>query len=228
MLVTGKPVTQEQAKEIIRRTDRFLVSGFGGNDHNYDQKLGELLKMPHTLHFGRQGYRNPHAFDPEKETYPENWERTEVWKEAWGCVETEYVSNDWISCAFIGGPHGWCHPDGMIGFVDNVGKWPDWESVFNDWKMLAEAFPFLDVAATLFSGESCEEYATPVISYLVKEGEVSTCPGSFDVHAGHPEARRAPAHAREEDFFSLAREHAIPWEWFEEWREDQLRGEGGS
>ena len=45
MYTTGKPVTQEQAKEIIRRTDTFFI-GYSGNNRAYNQRVRRLLGMP--------------------------------------------------------------------------------------------------------------------------------------------------------------------------------------
>lgn len=43
MIVTGTPVTVDQAKEIIRRTDRFIYRGDGGNNHEYNKIVCEML-----------------------------------------------------------------------------------------------------------------------------------------------------------------------------------------
>jgi len=110
--VTGVPVTVEQAKEIIRRTDTFFEGGgYGGNNHKFNRRIRTLLGMP------------PDFMDePKKQETPEEtaayWVRRDqmhqAFRERWRPVSTEYVHNSWVSCAFIGGPHGWCHPDGQI------------------------------------------------------------------------------------------------------------------
>ena len=88
-------------------------------------------------------------------------------------IETNYVRNTWIGSSFVHGPHGWCHPDGQIDHIDNVGKWPSVEEIRDDWQMLATAFPFLILTATLMSGESCEDDTKPIVTMSVADGRVS-------------------------------------------------------
>lgn len=188
-VVTGVPVSVAQANEIIRRTDTFVTHGYGGNDRDFERALRKKLGFPPS-------------WDDYEGTSPSPWadsvwrekqhEATEAFNERWRPVSTEYVHNSWIACAFIGGPHGWCHPDGQIGFIDNVGKWPSVENVYDDWKKLAEAFPFIDVGATLKNGEEGFEGSdVSVVSFRVRNGTVTLVdPSEEDVHKGHPEATR--------------------------------------
>ena len=54
-LVTGKPLTVEQAKEVIRRTDTFF-GGWGGNNHDYNRWVRDAVGMPaHMFEFRREG-----------------------------------------------------------------------------------------------------------------------------------------------------------------------------
>lgn len=231
MYVTGKPVTLEQAKEIIRRTDTFFDWG-GGNNHEYNRWVKETLGIPPDPWFG-YGYDqesldqrdrweklSPEERQKERDAYAE---KRAAWEGRWNCVRTSYVHNNWISCSFIGGPHGWCHPDGNIGFVDNVGKWPSVTEIYEDWKTLVEAFPFLDVAVTLFSGESCEENAEPVVTLLVKDGQVTLAEPNDVHHDNHPKATRRDdsVDSATDEFIGSwgnpRREQGIPDEWIREW-----------
>ncbi len=140
MRVVGDKVTQEQAKEIIFRTDRFLTESSkyaGGNNHNFNE-----------LYRKRSGLASLDEQD---------WEADSVIREKLGVISTSYVDNSWASCAFIYGAHGWCDPQGRIFYQDNVGKWPSAEELIADWKAIAEAFPFLNLHAMFMSGEECEE-----------------------------------------------------------------------
>lgn len=89
-----------------------------------------------------------------------------------GRVKTEYVNNSWFSSPYIGGPHGWMHPDGTIGYADNVGKWPSVETIYEDWKKIGEAFPQLNLKVTLMSGESCEDNTHPLVTMEIKNGKI--------------------------------------------------------
>jgi hypothetical protein len=231
--VTGKPVTVEQAKEIIRRTDSFFCHGYGGNNHKYNSWVRKTLGMaPDMWDRPHRPYPKDDAPQAEKDAdlaarraeYAEDNRLRELFEKRWHPLQTEYVHNSWISCSFIGGPHGWCHPDGQIGYVDNVGKWPSVEAVFNDWKVLAEAFPFIDIGVTLFDGESCEDNTNKIVSMRVRGSEVVLIdPAAEDVHAGHPTAvrRGADTETMEAQVLALVhnpwREQGLPDAWIEEW-----------
>ena len=167
MIVTGEPVTVEQAKDIIFRTDRFLTDASeysGGNARDFNDD-----------------YRERAGLNEIRETFPKTW--WDMVPHAAGYIDTQYVRNDWGSCAFVFGPHGWCHPDGTIRFNDNVGKWPSVEDVLNDWTLLAEAFPFLNLHVTLMSGESMDEDTKPVVNIRVQSGTASVCEPDLSVHS---------------------------------------------
>jgi hypothetical protein len=166
MIVWGTPISEDKALEIIRRTDSFFVWG-GGNSREFNKRLRARLGMP-------KDYLDMSDDELEADNWFERAERTDSWRERWGYIDTEYVHNSWISCAFVGGPHGWCHPDGTIGYCDNVGKWPSCDAVLADWQKLAGEFPFLDMHAVLMSGESCEEDSLPVCGFRIEDGSVST------------------------------------------------------
>jgi hypothetical protein len=214
MVVSGRPVTADQAMEIIRRTDSFLCNGYGGNDHDWNARMKHRLGMPDTDRMTAEN-STPKQFHAA-------WGRLEAWQRAWGCIETEYVHNNWLSTAFIGGPHGWCRPDGRIEYSDNVGKWPSAESVESDWRTLATEFPFLHLAATLMSGESCEDHRRPVCTILVREGAVTLVDGDLRHHAeyGLPNTsgRDLMSMAMSLHLSPRLREHhPIPEDWYEKW-----------
>jgi hypothetical protein len=167
MIVTGKQISEDLALEIIRRTDRFFIYQ-GGNNHDFIEKAKVALRMPLSNDFREQ------------------WDLERQYRKKWGYIETEYVTNEWISCSWIGGTHGWCHPNGIIEFYDNVGKWPSIQEVYDDWVKIAAAFPFLDIGVTLMSGEASEEETNPVVSMRISNGIVELIdPTQKDVHKEH-------------------------------------------
>jgi len=96
--------------------------------------------------------------------------------------------------------------------------------ILKDWRFLAEAFPFIEVGATLFNGEESEDNIRPVVSFAIKGGQVDLVdPAITDVHAGHPAAtRRANTPRSAVDTFmtsfdDVGREQGLPEEWFSEW-----------
>lgn len=217
MIVTGTPVTMEQAKDIIRRTDDFFVDFSkyaGGNNHNWNEWAGSVL---HKHHFDNSGSK-------WKTKQQELYKAEEEFKTHWGHVYTEYVNNTWASCAFIGGPHGWCHPDGRMVFTDNVGKWPSFEEVVDDWKKLLEAFPYINVGVTLFNGESSEQQAEPICSLKVGDNKIEYTMNHNRVHVDGKLARHVFG---EDDYVSIAgslftnplREQGLPDIWIEDFGE---------
>lgn len=168
MLVWGKSVTQEQAYEIIVRTDSFLISldeYSGGNNKRWNEWARNAL-----------GFNS--ALAAIKLAAPDNaWQlRYDVVNrlmELSGFVDTAYVTNSWASSAFVFGPHGWCSPEGKIEYVDNVGKWPSAEDILSDWEKIANAFRYLDLTVTLMDGEGCEEDRTALVSFRVLDGQVT-------------------------------------------------------
>ena len=160
MLVTGPKLSRGVALEVIRRTDSWFVNGYGCNDRDGDRRFAKMFCMPHYRDFS------------EPVPGGDYWERCERWKKAWGVIETQYVHNTWFASSFIHGPHGWCHPDGQIQFIDNVGKWPSVAAIRDDWQKLADAFPFLILTATLMDDEECVEDRKAIVSIVVADGEV--------------------------------------------------------
>jgi len=217
MLVFGRSVSVEQAKEIIRRTDTFFTSlEYAGNDRDYCLRVMKTLGIPII------------DYDAPVEDRFKVFHEQQAWRDRWGYIETQYVHNSWIASAFIFGPHGWCSPTGRVVFTDNIGKWPSEEDVLDDWSKLAKEFPFLDLYAVLMDREQCEEEALPVVGFRVYQGEAAV----FD--PCQPEAEEVIKSAAasiheiidrdfgEENFkktpmFDTRNERGIDWSWIEEW-----------
>lgn len=200
MKVLGEKIEKEQALEIIRRTDTFF-SYPSGNNHSYIKSVVDKLKMPH---FNKK----------KEETFEANFKNREKWLERWGYITTEYVHNTWISSAFIGGPYGWCHPDGTIQYGNNVGKWPSVEQVYNEWSILAKEFPFIKLDVTLMDGEECEENIQPVTSMRVEDGKV--CFVEED-RIEQSLVRQDSVQTFCSSFLNPSREQGLSWDVIEKW-----------
>lgn len=167
-IITGDSVTREQALEIIQRTDTFL-DGYdinSGNNFKFIEEAKKILKFP----------KPPKEFNGLNDKYHKEIELFQL-KNGW--LRLEYLNCNWISSCYIGGPNGWCHPDGSIGYSDNIGKWPEFEEVYTDLEAIAKAFPYLNITCTLLSDEGSLfddnediEGKHSVITYIVKDGKV--------------------------------------------------------
>lgn len=159
MIVSGHSVIQEQAEDIIFRTDWFLSSTSeysGGNNeefNNWYREISGLNKFREKLI-----KNNIDIFDGA------DFLRNKI-----NFVETQYVHNSWASCSYVFGAYGWCHPDGNIGYIDNIGKHPTISEVVKDWNLLLNAFPYLNLNITLMSGECSEENTFPIINIRLKD-----------------------------------------------------------
>lgn len=213
MLVTGESVTVDQAKEIIFRTDSFLTDSYdlaGGNEKDFTEWYQRQAGLDRYIVRDWQD-KSPEADEKRRK----NWKFGDLVKERANFVGTSYVTNDWASCSFIFGPHGWCSPEGRIHFIDNVGKWPSVEDVLEDWQTIAAAFPFLKLHATLMSGEGSESDTVPLVNIWVHDGEADLQEPDLSVH------RRDVPHARNMDdlgaLFANRRELGLPSEWYDEY-----------
>lgn len=156
-IIWGDQITEEQALEIIRRTDGFFSWGCG-NNHSYIDRANEIMRIPQIEQFEY----NYDGFTKAKEEWTKKWEY----------ISLEYLDNQWISCSCISGPHGWCQPTGKIAMRHNIGKWPEVKQVYDELKVIAEAFPFLSMTCVLSDKESGEDGGHTVVTMQVKEGKV--------------------------------------------------------
>lgn len=153
LTVSGKWLNREQTSEVLMRTNAWSHSG---NDQAWEKTILRLLGVP--LRTDR--------------SYPlYHWEDMNRVTTDLGCIPLNYLYNSRVSSSWIGGPHGWLNWDGRIHTVNyNIGKWPSVQEVLDEWKAIAAAFPYLDLQAQLWSGETSES-PMPVVEYIVKGGK---------------------------------------------------------
>jgi hypothetical protein len=176
LVVVGKPVTQDQAAEIILRTSSYISC----NDNKFVNRVNcALYDLPEINVDGYNGYKK--AIAEKLGVDEKDWQAIHAYEdkcqEELGIISVGYLHNSQICSSWIGGPHGWCNWDGSIYTANyNIGKWPSVEEVFNEWKEIAKAFPFLDLKCQLMNHEaSCEDMADvpgPVVEFTLKNGKV--------------------------------------------------------
>lgn len=162
-IIHGKTVTIEQASEIIRRTDEFFI-GCYGNDDAFYKNTKKMLGCPVVDEF------NTGDIAADADAFNDAFEK---FLEKWNYIPLSYLMNSWVSCSWIGGPHGFCHPDGTIQFQDNIGKYPNVEDVYNDLVALGAAFPYLEMTCTLMNDENVVKHKKALITLVLKNGEVT-------------------------------------------------------
>lgn len=177
-IMTGESITEEQAMEIIRRTDRFFYHPWVfRQSEQWDRKVLNLTKCPVSQDYA------------DYDKYSEDWED---WCSKWRYIPLEYLNNDYISSPMAHGTQGWCHLDGTIGYFYNIGKWPEVEEVYKDLCTIGENFRFLQLELTLMSDEYCEENH-PVVSMILRDGKVELVdPDEVDVHKKYNRIVEAP------------------------------------
>jgi hypothetical protein len=208
LAVVGKPVTPEQAMEILIRTDHLY---FSSNDHEFDKRLNEIL---YEIEIPYGGYDTAsdaicQKLGIDKDDLPLKWTKVDEYKQKFlkgvGHISLSYLNNSQIVSSWIGGPHGWCNWNGDIGSRNyNIGKWPSVQEVYEDWKKIAAAFPVLDLKCQLMGHEAGPEDGEdkPLIEFIVRDGKVrmsvpkkpltQTAFGSADMFArfNNPHAER--------------------------------------
>lgn len=168
LLVVGKNVTEEQAKEILIRTDGFWLSS---NDREFDRALNFAI-----YEISCDGWNLTEEIQKEHGLeWQEAWNWKEKKTEKYHLLDLNYLNNSRIVSSWVGGPHGWCDWKGNIGTANyNIGKWPSIQEVYDDWVKIAEAFPFLDLTAQLLDSEIYIEENTPkpVVEFRILNGKV--------------------------------------------------------
>jgi hypothetical protein len=147
LLVTGHPVTTEQADDILIRTNHWGLNHT--NDPDWARTLADI-SAEHGLP------REPDSRGPNSDgqAWIDHSEARDTWNKRMGVLDLHYLHNSRIVSAWIGGPHGWCDWDGTIGCANyNIGKWPSDEEVLEDLCAIAAAFPFLTMTVQLVEDE---------------------------------------------------------------------------
>jgi hypothetical protein len=170
LLVVGENVTEQQADEILIRTNEW--GWLHGNDRAWSAAVEHVAGT-----YGRPGEVDK-APGEDHDAWVVRWraqmDQMRAWEERIGVLQLSYLSNEQVMSSWIGGPHGWCNWAGEIGCSTyNLGKWPSEEAVTEDWTAIAAAFPFLDLTAQCVENEGDGALAA---EWRVKDGRVEYNP----------------------------------------------------
>lgn len=134
LYVYGEPVSQEQAAQILIRTD----------ENSFPQRNGPVRPFISTVHS---------SLFLRVLNWSDELEFREKMDRVTGRIDLYYLSNRQICTAWIQGLSGWCHWNGLISTDFNrpysVGKYPSQEEILKEWTQIAERFPFLDLRCWL-------------------------------------------------------------------------------
>ena len=159
LLVVGKPVTPEQANDILIRTDSWILCL---NDRAWAKAAYRAAGVV-LAHYGMPGLEELRDF-----------------RARMGVLDLAYMANARIGSSWIGGPHGWCDWTGWIGCAAyNVGTWPSHEQVTDDgegdlagqWTVRGGQVQFDRAPAELI--RPAEEVALSAIAMLAFRSEVT-------------------------------------------------------
>lgn len=165
-IIKGEKISEEQALEIIRRTDSFFC-GFSSSKYDFNKQAYKICKRPDRFHDINMTENEINDIDLYLDSIKE-------WENKWGLIDTCYIKNDWVSSSYIEGVNGWCHPDGTIEYHHNVGKYPNVKNVYDDLAIIGKEFPFLNLTLTLMNQEECDnDISEPLVSMKLANGEVS-------------------------------------------------------
>lgn len=157
-IISGRPVSLEQAFEIIRRTDPFVTSPCDNFD--YDRRItGGLSKMLQKMLGFEEVHNMEQAYfdaNQGKTYWSEGYALRQLIARCLGHIETEYIYNNWGYSCYIGGPNGWISPKGYIHHYKNIGKDASLDEVIMEFEDLTDAFPYLELAVSIYNHEECE------------------------------------------------------------------------
>lgn len=201
MKLTGIPVPIVQAKDIISKTDEFIIDmskTAGGNNRDWNKWANE------TLHFSKlielQNIDTWDQYDLSKVHLQDKFNLVKTW----------FVKNDWMSSNYIFGPNGWCSPIGKIAFNDSIGPNPKVKDIYIDFVLIAKAFPYLQMTATVYE-EYDDDSIENVVTFVVKNGNVEMT----DEHDAHhyDVDLESNVNMLEEILSNPSSEQGIPNEW---------------
>ncbi len=162
MIVRGEKITFDEADEILIRTNNW-------NDDSQDKDWTDVVYRSAGIRMGHLNMPHPDALRDFQKKYR--------------VLDLEYCWNHRIMSRHILGPRGWCDWDGVLSYELPIqSKWPLLVELEHEWRMIAEAFPFLNLKVqfaeqkpddTLHWGDVDRE-VRPTLQFTVAAGGIKT------------------------------------------------------
>ena len=176
MIVTGKSVTIEQAMDIIVRIDGNACPG----DQIYN--LHDQVKRDFISRSGADEISKIARYENRQSDI---WRLNGEFLRAIKYIELEYICTYNIFSSYIYGNHGFMSSTGKIAYANPIGKYPSMEEIMNEWKTVANEFPFLDLNVTISDqtyDENDQEVLVPCFNIRVIDGAATIEDPNPNVH----------------------------------------------
>ena len=148
MRVEGKSISEDQAAEIILRTDH-TSRHVSLNDKEWQSTIVKTLKMPKI----NDGCYKLEDNEYQKEVKKYNKKLDKYLSKIKYIQDIEYIRPDRIGSVYVGGSHGFVDWTGTIGTCGhNIGKSPSIQNIHYDWKVISREFPSLVLRCVSFPG----------------------------------------------------------------------------
>lgn len=168
MTVKGKTISRKRAREIIIRCiNPFYIFS---NNREHREEIIKILQIPNepksrSEYNSEEDYSENFSKDFRKywQRFLKNKKRLKILDLNFICLTSILNSDDFMVC-----PYGWLSWDGEIEFIGNIGKWPDIEEVFKEWKIIAKNFPYLEMEIQLWNNDIYCDYNSIPDNYVIK------------------------------------------------------------
>ena len=169
-VVMGTPVTEEQATEIIVRTDSWKFKNWIGN-------LPDILRVIGIPVPDRIEYRDRKVLSV-KDLVSEDLELVEKLRKDLCVLDLKHFYTERLTENIFGNRRGWCTWMGRVfenySHVVDLTQKPS--ELLEDWALIAKAFPFLNLRCQIMDklrSRDKDEVLQPCLEIKVKEGKAS-------------------------------------------------------
>ncbi|MND91206.1 hypothetical protein D3C80_833190 [compost metagenome] len=175
IMIVGDDVTEEQAQDIILRTDKF-ITGISEAISRRFEPLREMIQRQSGMDaIVKAANKEARERDHEGIAYFLKYHAQKHIRDALGFCSMECIHNTWAASSYLYGAYGFCSPEGKIFYCDNSrGSYPSTQAYYEDLISLAKAFPYLRFKSSMYGGEHCDDNEVKcVISFVVENGTVT-------------------------------------------------------
>jgi hypothetical protein len=169
MLATGTPVTPEQADHILVRTCQVASLPYSSSP-DWNRQVRDIIGLPE-----KDWPAHGASYDERVQNIEQIMRSVATANIVLGVLPLKYIHNHRIFSNGMYGPEGWCDWDGVIGCGNVILRnQPTAKEFVDEWDLVAETFPFLDLRVQLLS--SSDLIGTPIVEVAVRKGTARSVP----------------------------------------------------